>query len=354
MHAWAVVENGAPLVRIEKPTPEPQGTEVLVEVTHCGVCHSDLHFWEGFYELGGGKRMMLAERGVTLPRAIGHEILGRVAKLGPEAEGVAIGDRRIVYPWVGCGHCRRCRAGEDNLCASQRSLGVMQDGGFGSHVVVPHSRYLVDPGEVDPAVAATFGCSGITVLSAIRKLMPLEPQDPVVLVGAGGLGLAAIAMLRALGHEAIVSVDVSEPKRAAALEAGATAVVDGTAADVTGAIVKAAGGPVLGVIDFVNGSATARFALDTLAKGGRMVQVGVFGGELTLSLIGLIFRASAIMGSNTGSVADLHEVARLARAGKLAPLPVTRVARDDANEALMRLRDGRVTGRLVLSADAAA
>ena len=350
MYAWAVVENGAPLVRIEQPTPEPQGTEVLIEVTHCGVCHSDLHFWEGHYELGGGKRMLLRDRGVTLPRAIGHEILGRVAKLGPEADGVSVGDRRIVYPWIGCGQCRRCRAGEDNLCIDQRSLGVMRDGGFGSHVLVPHSRYLVDPGEVDPAVAATFGCSGITVLSAIRKVMPLEPADPVVLVGAGGLGLAAIAMLRALGHEAIISVDISDEKRQAALVAGATAVVDGNGPDVAGAIVHAAGGPVLAAIDFVNGSATARFVLDALAKGGKMVQVGVFGGEVTLSLIGLIFRATTIIGSNTGTVADLQEVARLAREGKLAPLPVTLVVKDEANAALMRLRDGRVTGRLVLTA----
>lgn len=351
MHAWAVVENGAPLVRIEQPTPEPTGTEVLIEVTHCGVCHSDLHFWEGHYELGGGKRMLLRDRGVTLPRAIGHEILGRVAKLGPEAEGVAVGERRIVYPWIGCGGCRRCRAGEDNLCASQRSLGVMRDGGFGSHVVVPHPRYLVDPGGVDPAVAATFGCSGITVLSAIRKVMPLDPSDPVVLIGAGGLGLAAIAMLRALGHEAIISVDISAEKRQAALDAGATAVVDGSGPDVAKAIIEAAGGPVLAAIDFVNGSATARTALDALAKGGTMVQVGVFGGEINLSLIGLIFRATTIMGNNTGSVADLQEVARLAREGKLAPLPVTRLPKDEANAALMRLRDGRVTGRLVLTAD---
>jgi propanol-preferring alcohol dehydrogenase len=138
---------------------------------------------------------MLAERGATLPRAIGHEILGRVAKLGPEAEGVQVGDRRIVYPWIGCGHCRRCRVGDDNLCPNQRSLGVMQDGGFGSHVLVPHPRYLVDPGDVDPAVAAIFGCSGITVLGAIRKAMPFEPDDPIALVGAGGLGLAAIGWL---------------------------------------------------------------------------------------------------------------------------------------------------------------
>lgn len=353
MYAWAVVENGSPLVRIEKPTPEPVGTEVLVEVTHCGVCHSDLHFWEGFYDLGGGKRMLLSERGVTLPRAIGHEILGRVAKLGPDAEGVAVGDRRIVYPWVGCGHCRRCRAGEDNLCTAQRSLGVMQDGGFGSHVVVPHPRYLVEYGDVDPAVASTFGCSGITVLSAIRKVMPLAPDDPVVLVGAGGLGLAAIAMLRALDHRAIISVDLSAEKRQAALDAGATCAVDGNGEQVTAAIIAAAGGPVLAAIDFVNGTQTARFALDALAKGGKLVQVGVFGGEITLSLIGLIFRATTIMGSNTGNPAELHEVARLARTGKLAPLPVTRLPKHEANAALQRLRDGRVTGRLVLVSDEA-
>ena len=350
MDAWAVVANGEPLVKIEKPTPVPMGSEVLIEVTHCGVCHSDLHFWEGFYDMGGGKRMMLADRGVTLPRAIGHEILGRVAALGPDAQGVAVGDRRIVYPWIGCGLCARCRAGEDNMCLKQRSLGVLQDGGFASHVVVPHARYLVDPGDVDPAVAATFGCSGITVLSAIRKAMPLEPQDPIVLVGAGGLGLSAIAMLRALGHEAIVSVDISADKRASALQAGATAAVDGTAADVPAAIIAAAGGPVMAVLDFVNGSATAQWALASLAKGGKMIQVGVFGGELTLPLIGLIFRATTIMGSNTGNPAELREVARLAREGKLAPIPITTLPRDEANNALMRLRDGQVTGRLVLTA----
>ena len=150
MQAWAVVASNAPLELIEMATPEPTGTEVLIEVTHCGVCHSDLHFWEGGYDLGGGKRMLLKDRGVTLPRAVGHEILGRVAKLGPDATGVAVGDRRIVYPWLGCGACRWCKAEQDNLCPNQRSLGVVQNGGFASHVLVPHPRYLVDPGRRRP------------------------------------------------------------------------------------------------------------------------------------------------------------------------------------------------------------
>ena len=103
MKAWAVVENGAPLKEIDLPMPEPTGREILLEVTHCGVCHSDLHLWDGYYDLGSAGRYEIVQRGITLPLALGHEIVGRVVKLGPEASGVKVGDVRIVYPWVGCG-----------------------------------------------------------------------------------------------------------------------------------------------------------------------------------------------------------------------------------------------------------
>ena len=177
MRAWAVVENGAPLQELELPTPEPKGTEVLIEVTHCGVCHSDLHIWEGYYDIGGGKKMSLKDRGVVLPLAMGHEIVGRVAKLGPDAKGVKTGDLRIVFPWLGCGTCEKCLAEEDNMCLVPRSLGVYANGGYGTHVIAPHPRHLVDPGTLDPAVAATYACSGITVYSAIRKAMPIPPDE---------------------------------------------------------------------------------------------------------------------------------------------------------------------------------
>lgn len=351
MKAWAVVEAGKPLQHIDLPTPEPVGTEVLLEVTHCGVCHSDLHFWHGFYDLGGGNRLRLADRGVTLPRAPGHEIVGRVVGLGPDATGVSVGDLRVVYPWVGCGTCERCADEQDNMCTEQRTLGVIQHGGFGSHVVAPHPRYLVDPGTVDPAVAATYACSGITVYGAVRKVLPLPPDDPVVLIGAGGLGLSAIATLKALGHRAIVSVDIAADKRQAALDSGATAVVDSESANLTQAIVAAAGGPVKAVIDFVNIDATARAGFDALAKGGKFIAVGIGGGMITLSLSGMVFRGLSVAGSLTGSPQDLREVMALAQSGKLAPLPVERVAKDEANEALARLDGGTVTGRLVLVAE---
>jgi propanol-preferring alcohol dehydrogenase len=351
MRAWAVVENGAPLRELEFPTPDPQGTQVLVEVTHCGVCHSDLHIWEGYYDLGGGKRLSLADRGVVLPLAMGHEVVGRVVKLGPDAKGVSIGDLRIVYPWVGCGTCDRCLGEEDNMCLTPRSIGVYQNGGYGTHVLAPHPRHLIDLGSLDPAVAATYACSGITVYSAIKKVMPLHSDEPLVIVGAGGLGLNAIAILRALGHRNIVAIDVSAEKRTAALAAGATKAVDASSEGVTQRIIEACDGPVLGVIDLVSSSISARFAFDALRKGGKLVQVGLFGGELSLPLPIMAIRALTVQGSYVGSPSELRELVQLAQRGSLSPLPITIVPQSQANDALMRLRDGMVTGRVVLKSE---
>ena len=354
MRAWAVIESGQPLKEIELPTPEPKGTEVLLEVTYCGVCHSDLHIWDGYYDVGGGQKMSLKDRGVVLPLAMGHEIVGRVVKLGPDATGVKPGDIRIVFPWLGCGKCEKCLSEDDNMCTvAAKSLGVFANGGYGTHVIAPHPRHLVDPGSLDPAVAATYACSGITVYSAIKKVMPLKPTQPIVLVGAGGLGLNAIAVLKALKHENIITVDISAEKRDAAMKAGATKTVDGSGEGVAKRIMEAAGGPVPAVIDLVNGTATARFAYGALDKGGKLIQVGLFGGELTLALPVMAMRALTVQGSYVGNPKELRELVRLAQAGDLEALPVATIPQSQANEALNRLRDGKVTGRLVLKAEAA-
>jgi alcohol dehydrogenase/propanol-preferring alcohol dehydrogenase len=348
MKAWAVVRPRAPLQCIEIADPEPTGTEVVIAVTESGVCHSDLHFWEGEYNLGGGKVLKIAERGATLPRAMGHEIVGRVLKWGPDAEGVAKGDLRIVYPWLGCGTCGRCLADESNLCAKPRSYGSARDGGYAEQVVVPHPRFLVDPGGIDPALAATYACSGVTVHSAIRKAMPLPPDSPIVLIGAGGLGLAAIAMLRALGHRRIVSLDITAEKRKAALAMGATEAVDSSGPDALERVKQAAGGLVLAVLDFVNASGTAQLGFDLLAKGGKLVLVGYAGGELMLPLGAMMFARRNVLTSGTGSLQDLRDVVALAQSGKLPAIPIARMPKSKANEALHLLHDGRVTGRIVL------
>ena len=329
--------HGAPLECVELPDPTPTGTDVVIEVTHCDVCHSDLHLWHGGYDLGGGRMLSVKDCGLVLPAAPGHEIVGRVAQLGPDAVGVAIGDQRVVYPWIGCGHCPHCLAEEDNLCPNQRLLGVAVNGGFGRLVKVPYPRYLL----------AFDACSGRTAYSAARKVLPVGAGQSVVLFGAGGLGLAAIAVLRALGQDAVVVVDISATKRAAALAAGATAAVDGSADDVAARI--AATGPVGAVLDFVGSDNTAQAGLTVLPKGGTLVLVGIGGGELTLSVPGTIFRAHTIRGSLTDSIAELRAVIALAQSGALAPTPVQDRPADQRNDVMTALDTGRVTGRVVLT-----
>src|SRR6266852_3441992 len=111
MKSYDVAECGAPLKLFERPTPKPTGSEVLLRVLAAGVCHSDLHIWEGVYDLGGGKQLKLTDRGMTLPLTMGHETVGEVVAMGPEAKGVKISERRLAYPWIGCGECKVCQRG---------------------------------------------------------------------------------------------------------------------------------------------------------------------------------------------------------------------------------------------------
>lgn len=351
MKAWAVVECGQPLQELEWPTPEPQGDEVLLEVTHAGVCHSDLHIWEGEYDLGTRGKLRMQDRGLKLPLAMGHEIVGRVVKWGPGAEGkVQAGQQRLVFPWVGCGQCARCRADEENMCAVKpRALGVYQNGGYATHVLATHWKHLVAIDGLDPALAATYACSGVTVYSAIAKLMPMDADEWIVIIGAGGLGLNAIAILKALGHRAICAVDLDQAKLDAATSQGASATV--LAGGDTGAhIVKACGGPVMGVIDLVNGSKTAAGAFDALGKGGRLIQVGLFGGEMRVPLPLMPIKAITIQGSYVGSLKELHALVDLAQQGKVPGIPIEHERFENADAALNRLKHGQVTGRIILTA----
>jgi propanol-preferring alcohol dehydrogenase len=116
MRSFDVCQCGAPLQAIDRDVPQPQGTEVLLKMLAAGVCHSDLHIWDGYYEIGGGKKLMLADRGIKLPLTMGHENVGEVVAIGPDVKGVKVGDVRLVNPWMGCGACKVCQRGEENLC----------------------------------------------------------------------------------------------------------------------------------------------------------------------------------------------------------------------------------------------
>ncbi len=347
LRSYKVAAFGQPLREFDDPLPVPTGAEVLLRVAACGVCHSDLHIWDGYFDLGGGNKIDLA-RGVALPRTLGHEIAGEVVAIGPDASGARPGDRRIVFPWIGCGSCSLCAAGNEHLCMKPRALGVSADGGFSDHVLVPHPRYLIDYAPLPEELACTYACSGLTAYSALRKAGPLGPGDPLLILGAGGVGLAAARLAEPVLGKAPIVADLDARKRDAAKQAGASEAIDPTAPDARKSLLKATDGGVAAAIDFVGSQASLEFGMGALRKGGRLIVVGLFGGAVSLAVPTLPLRAISLIGSYVGSLAELIELMALARAGKLGAIPVESRPLDQAQQTLNDLRAGRVVGRAVL------
>src|SRR3954465_8204140 len=236
MISYQVVEHGKPLQKVLSDTPKPQGTEVLVRVTRSGVCHSDLHIWDGYFDLGGGKRFYVKDRGCVPPFTMGHEPFGVVEALGSAVSRIdkklKVGQKKLIFPWIGCGKCAVCKAGQDNYCVSgSRFLGVNRPGAYSTHVLVPDPKYLIDTAGIDDAFASTLACSAVTAYSATAKPPPLGPKDWVAILGCGGLGLIGISVLRAKGVKNIIACDIDDAKLAAAAKAGAKKTVNMRAAD---------------------------------------------------------------------------------------------------------------------------
>jgi D-arabinose 1-dehydrogenase-like Zn-dependent alcohol dehydrogenase len=348
MLSYDVIEWGKPLGMIERETPNPKGTEVLVRLKYCGVCHSDVHIREGYFDLGGGKRLPMTERGMRLPATLGHEPFGTVIAAGPEAADVPIGADRLVYPWTGCGECTRCRESLDNYCMAAKMIGIQRPGGYADHLIVPHPRYLIDVSGIEPVWAATLSCSGLSTYSAVSKLKPIPRDEWVAVMGAGGLGLSAIGMLRALGHQKIVAVDIDTAKLTIAETAGAAATLNSGEKDAASKLRRITSGALYGAIDFVGSSDTANLAFATLRKGGKSILVGLFGGEIAISIAGTILRAITIQGSHLGSVDELKAVVTLAREGKLKPIPIQTRPLSNVSLTLDELKAGKVAGRVVV------
>jgi alcohol dehydrogenase, propanol-preferring len=349
MHSYQVCQCGAPLQRNEGEVPVPQGTQVLMKVLAAGVCHSDLHIWDGYYEIGGGKQLNLVDRGIKLPLTMGHENVGEVIAVGPEAVGVQVGDIRLANPWIGCGECAACRRNEENLCVKPRFLGVFSQGGYSTHLLVPHSRHLFDIGGLSPQQAAPLACSGVTAYAALKKVQATLATDAVVVIGAGGVGMMGIALARMMGAQQVIAVDIDPVKREAALQAGATLAIDGGASDAAAQIQQATGGGSVATIDFVGSGQTVDLAIAAAIKGGSVVVVGLYGGAITLPTPYLPMRALTLRGSYVGSHTEMAELLALVNQKGLPPVPIAVRPLEAVSTALADLRAGRVVGRVVLA-----
>lgn len=351
MRSYAVSEWTRPLQLIERETPVPRGREVLVRVTAAGVCHSDLHIHEGQYDLGGGQFLKMQERGMTLPLTMGHETAGIVEAIGPDADGVEIGQHVSIYPWIGCGTCDACELGQEQHCPNPRTLGIFLAGGYATHMLVPDGKYCLDIGDIPPEVAALYACSGITTYSALKKIdRAVLEKEPILIVGAGGLGLMALPILKGMGGHGAIVADIDPAKRQAALDNGALGVIDPAAPDAIQQVRAASthGRGLRAGIDLVGNPATAQLVIDSLVKGGKLVAVGLMGGAITVPLPFFPMKALTIEGNYVGSLQDMRELMELVRERHIAAPPVTTRPLDEAQSAIDDLRQGKVTGRVVL------
>jgi D-arabinose 1-dehydrogenase-like Zn-dependent alcohol dehydrogenase len=316
MRSFQVCQCGAPLQMNEAETPKPAGTQVLLKMLAAGVCHSDLHIWDGYYEIGGGKKMMLADRGIKLPLTMGHENVGEVVAVGPDAKDVKVGDVRLVNPWMGCGECKVCQRGDENLCLKPQNVGVFSQGGYATHMLVPSHRHLFDIGNLSPTDAAPLACSGVTAFSALKKIPTLQ-DEAVVIIGAGGVGLMGVTLAKKMGAKAQIQ--------------------------------KATGGGAWGVVDFVGSGATVNLAMASIIKGGAIVVVGLYGGDVTVPTPYLPLRAMTLRGSYVGSQSDMAELIDLVKRTGMPPVPIKTRPLEAVNDTLNDLRAGKIVGRVVLT-----
>jgi len=328
---------------VEVTDPEPGPGEVRIRIGGAGACHSDLHL---MYDFEGG----LLPWGP--PFTLGHENAGWVDALGAGASGVEVGEAVAVYgPW-GCGVCHRCAQGMENYCVHQATIGAAGgglgiDGGMARYMVVPHSRYLVPLGELDPVEAAPLTDAALTPYHAIKRSLPLLiPGSTAVVVGAGGLGHMAIQILKALCPARVVAVDTNSKALELAYDVGAdeTVLMDGNAVEAVRASTHGVGADV--VVDFVGIDDTLRFGAGAARSLGHLTLVGIGGGTLPLGFFTVPYELS-VATTYWGSIPELIEVVALANAGKIRAR-VERFSLDDAPTAYERMRVGDLHGRAVV------
>jgi succinate semialdehyde reductase (NADPH) len=360
----AILEKAHEPMRIEEiPIPEPRAGEVLVKVTACGVCHTDLH-------------VMKAEVAFPLPAVMGHEISGTVAALGPGVAGPAIGTPVVSAFIMPCGFCAACGAGRDDLCdsffAMNRLKGTLYDGttrlrrkngspiamysmaGLAEYSVVPATDVFPLADGLPLAESAVLGCAIFTAYGAVRHAGDLRGGERVAVVAVGGVGVNIVQIAHAFGASQIIAVDVRDDKLDAARRLGATDVVNSSNTDAVARIRELTDGRGVDVAFEVLGRPdTFVQAFEMIRDGGRMVGVGIAAGRSTapIEITRLVRRELRILGSyGARTRSDMPEIVRLAAKGIFRPetMVTQRFSLDDADAAYQALARGEIVGRAIV------
>lgn len=339
MRAMVLPDYKASLEPAEMPDPELPSGGAVVKVIGAGVCHSDLHLIDG-------QPAMIP----SFPWLLGHEITGEVVAIDKAAGGdVTVGDHVAVFGGWGCGICAVCQAGEEQLCDLGGWVGIGVPGGYAEYVAVPSVRHLLPLHGLNPVKATPLTDAGLTPYRAVRKVLPvLRPGDTAVSIGAGGLGQYGLQYLKLLSEAQVVVVDTAEDKLARAHSLGADLTINPVEADPAAVINELTeGAGAAAVLDYVGSGDTLALAAVAVARQGLVVVVGIAGGTLPFSFLGLRTEAT-VTTSYWGNHNELRDVLRLARTRKLEA-ETTQLPLEGVNQALDDLRHGRIAGRAVLT-----
>jgi NAD+-dependent secondary alcohol dehydrogenase Adh1 len=333
----------------EVDEPKASGPlDVVVRIGAAGLCRTDLHIQEGQW----------AEKsGVELPYTPGHENAGWVHEVGSAVTNVEVGDTVIVHPFISCGLCGPCRAGNDMHCLNGSFPGINRDGGFADFLMTS-ARSVVKLGRgLDPKDIAALADAGLTAIHAVKKAIPvLSAGTRVVVIGAGGLGHIGVQCLKAMTPAEIIVIDPSEPALALARELGADQTVkvdtrrpsaEGTGGGHVDKVKELTDG--LGaeaIVDFVGEKGAIEDGIEMVRNGGFYYVIG-YGENIDIPTIDVISREISFIGNLVGTYTDLQELMTLTAQGKVT-LHTTTYPLEGINDAMADLDGGRLQGRGIL------
>lgn len=325
MKAMILEHVGKPLVLVEREPPQPGPGQVLVEIAACAVCRTDLHVVDG--DLPAPK-----------PRVIpGHEIVGRVVALGRDVDQFRLGDR-VGIPWLGttCGTCGYCRSGRENLCDRPGFTGYQIDGGFATHTLADARYCFAIPETYDDVHAAPLLCAGLIGHRALKAAG--EAQR----LGIYGFGAAAHIVAQVARHQGRRVFAFTRPGDTAAQTFART-----LGCEWAGSSAEASPEPLDAVIIFAPVGPLVPLALKALVKGGTLVLGGIHMSDIPSMPYALLWGERVVRSVANLTRQDGVEFMQLAGEVPL-DISVETFALDEANEALQRLRDGRLSGAAVL------
>lgn len=310
MKAMVLRDWNQPFVEEERPMPTPGIGEAVMRVRAAAVGLTLINMRAG--RLGG-----------SVPRIMGHELGGDIVALGEGVSSLAVGDRCAVYFYLTCGRCRWCCGGRETLCENfSGHVGAHRDGGFAEYVCLPAGNFLHIPEGLSYEAAAVATDAVNTNWHCMRERARINPHDTVLLVGAGGgLGVHGIQVAKLFGAR-VIAADVSEEKLALAQELGADEVVNVRAeGDVAAAVRRLTDGRgVDAAIDYVGHGETFQASVDSLARGGRAVAIGVGKGEARVNPFKLMMEEQIVLGSRHSTRTELIETMEVMARGAIRPI----------------------------------